>query len=618
MTPLEAVLDRLEDVRGDAGQLKARCPAHDDREPSLGVREAEDGRVLLTCRAGCKTPDVVAALHLAMSDLFPATRDKRSELTLQATYPYVDEVGKSLFEVLRFIDGKGEKTFRQRAADGSWKMNGTRRVLYRLPRVLAALEAGEPVFICEGEKDVESIERAGDVATTNPAGAEQWKAEYAEIFAGTTSPIIVVADRDKAGAGWASNVTDSLRRVGVQPTLTEALVGKDVTDHLAAGHTLEELQVVAAVADDRAPAPDTEVLPDDWPPEWEAVEEPHDRPMLPSPIERLRGAVVRGVGIKDLPRPEPLVDGLLDRNTLAALYGPSGSGKSFVAVALALHVGTGTWWFGREVREGGVLYVAGEGAAGIGARVDAWQHHQRLYGDLGSVSWLTFPPNLSDVAWSAATAELAAELGPSLVVIDTLARSMVGADENSAKDVGMVVEGAERVRRASGACVLLVHHTGKDGSAGMRGSSALRAAMSTELEVKGGDGAVVLANTKQRDREEAAPLYLRLVPVRESCVLDRSTGALADDDDLPQKAIEVLRALADVAVEGGVAAGVWEAAAVDAGVSRATFFRHRKALESHDLCLNLGSDVRPRLTPSEQGLSLLRSHGLTEVSRGLT
>ena len=100
------------------------------------------------------------------------------------------------------------------------------------------------------------------------------------------------------------------------------------------------------------------------------------RPREHPALVRLHAALIAGDRIKLLPKPESLVEGVLDADTLAVLYGRAGVGKSFVALDLALSVATGTRWQGHEVRRGRVLYVVAEGASGTGARLDAWQKYQ--------------------------------------------------------------------------------------------------------------------------------------------------------------------------------------------------------------------------------------------------
>jgi len=218
------------------------CPAHDDGTASCSVSEGDDGRTLVKCFAGCPTEAVLAEVGLTMTDLFePKAAEDRSKII--ATYPYTDESGDVLFEVVRFVP----KDFRQRTPDGSggwiWKLNGVRRVPYRLPEVLAAVKAGSAVFVTEGEKDADSIVREGRVATCCAGGAGKWKPEYADHFAGVTE-VVIVADRDLPGYRHARDVARSLAPVVEMVRICEAAQGKDVTDHLIAGRSLDDLTVL--------------------------------------------------------------------------------------------------------------------------------------------------------------------------------------------------------------------------------------------------------------------------------------------------------------------------------------------------------------------------------------
>lgn len=336
---------------------------------------------------------------------------------------------------------------------------------------------------------------------------------------------------------------------------------------------------------ERLPDIDPEDLPDI---------DPRDLP----PADRIKRSLRTTAQIVDLPPPEWLIDGYLAKNSLALLYGPSGCGKTFLALDWALHVATGSYWHGNRVDAGPVLYVAAEGVAGIGRRVKAWMEHNGIY-DLDKycpIHWLPEAVNIAEPASVWGLIEVVEELQPSLIVIDTLARSIVGADENSAKDMGEVIKHLDQLRRASGATVLVVHHSGKDASAGARGSSALRAAMDTELEVTAVDTQLTVKVTKQKDAAEAAPMRLTRVEVGDSCALVPSSSVMTDDD-LPAAVLATLEALREVYVEGGVPVSVWKSA-VD--VSEATFYRHRSRLLDVGLVENVGTDKQPRYVPVDQ------------------
>jgi hypothetical protein len=154
-----------------------------------------------------------------------------------ATYAYEDEDGAPLFEVVRF----DPKDFRQRHKDGKnwvWNIVGIRRVLFHLPQLIAAVARRDLIYIGEGEKDVLAIEEAGGIATCNPMGADQWEDAYSLFLKGAR--VVVVVDKDEDGARHAHKVYESLLPYAESVELVEAATGKDASDHLAAGHTLDD------------------------------------------------------------------------------------------------------------------------------------------------------------------------------------------------------------------------------------------------------------------------------------------------------------------------------------------------------------------------------------------
>lgn len=241
---LQEFLDKLSGVKKDGPGWKAVCPAHDDHEPSLGIRDAGD-RILVTCRSrSCAVESIVQAVGLTMADLWYDNRPKSGfQGEPEATYNYTDECGNLLFQALRYPG----KKFSQRhfdAEEGKWVSNleGVPRVLYNLPQVLATAAAGGVIYLCEGEKDAESIIKLGVTASCNPMGAGKWREEYNKSLIGAT--VVVIQDKDEPGRHHAERVRDSLRTAGIEVFVQEARTGKDATDHLEAGHTLGELVAV--------------------------------------------------------------------------------------------------------------------------------------------------------------------------------------------------------------------------------------------------------------------------------------------------------------------------------------------------------------------------------------
>ena len=154
------------------------------------------------------------------------------------TYPYTDEDGQLLFEVVR----KPNHQFVQRRPDGKggwiYKLGKTRRVLYHLGTLLAA-DRDALVFVVEGEKDVESLERLDFIATTNPGGAGKWKAEYSIFLKGRR--VVILPDNDKPGLEHAAKVAASIKPLA-RSVLVLPLPEKDVSDWIARGGTAEQLR----------------------------------------------------------------------------------------------------------------------------------------------------------------------------------------------------------------------------------------------------------------------------------------------------------------------------------------------------------------------------------------
>lgn len=248
---------------------------------------------------------------------------------------------------------------------------------------------------------------------------------------------------------------------------------------------------------------------------------------------RFRAALLTASELIKRPPPEYLVDGILPKGALGCVFGRPGSAKTFLVLDVALRVAGGLPWGVREVRGGPVLYIAAEGSAGLGTRIRAWLDHANL-ADIDNIQFLPLAVNLLDVHQRAALLVVTAEINPVLIVVDTMARSMVGGDENSARDVGLVIDAADKLRLQTSAAVVLVHHTGKDGQT-YRGSSALEGACDTMVEVLLDGDVVTVRCEKQKDAEPFEPIRMRLVTVNlgdaSSCVLEASHGGLSESQE---------------------------------------------------------------------------------------
>ena len=314
MTPLELVRERL-DLHGlnprGTDQITALCPAHRDKSPSLSAGLGDGGQAVLHCHAGCATDRILAELGLTWADLSPeGVRNGHREIT--ALYDYTDEHGTLLYQVVRY----SLKGFRQRHADAdgdwTWKLDKTRRVLFRLPRVTAGINAGEPIYVAEGEKDVIALERAGVTATCNAGGAGKWRPEHTEALRG--AEVVVVADVDDSGRAHADEVAAALNGVARSVRVVESVEGKDASDHLAAGHKLDEFKPVDGVRSGGFP-PLSSTSPRIWPQELGEVA-----------YCSLAGEIVRAIG------PHTEADSAAVLISLLAMFGNAiGRGPYFLA-----------------------------------------------------------------------------------------------------------------------------------------------------------------------------------------------------------------------------------------------------------------------------------------------
>ena len=237
-----------------------------------------------------------------------------------------------------------------------------------------------------------------------------------------------------------------------------------------------------------------------------------------------------------------LVEGYLETDALSMLYGPSGSGKSFVAVALSCSIATGAPWHGCPVKAGPVFYVAGEGHSGLARRFAAWAKATGvpINRDTPLFKSNRAVPMLDKSAAESLRREvsrMATEAGqaPRMVVVDTLARNFGAGDENKQADANAFVEALDEIRREYGCHVMAVHHSGHEQERA-RGSTVFRAAMDQELAVKGTGGSMELLVTKMKDAEQPSPRRFRIAQiglgVMDECGIE-ITGAHLEIDGNP-------------------------------------------------------------------------------------
>lgn len=236
--------------------------------------------------------------------------------------------------------------------------------------------------------------------------------------------------------------------------------------------------------------------------------------------------------LDQLPPPHWLIEGMFEAQSLVMLAGSSYSFKSFLLLDWLLCMASGRNWQGKTTMPCKVGYSLGEGKSSLLKRVQAWQHYNELTPEelkkLRENFRVTF--EVPQLAHKASVDNMLADLSkeefrPEVIAVDTFARSFVGCDENDAKDTGLWVEQADRLRQM-GFAVIFLHHTKKNTEFGVhyRGSTAIMGAMDTAFTQVRDDLHCTLTTTKQKDHDELPPMRFRrvIVPVtggETSCVL---------------------------------------------------------------------------------------------------
>jgi hypothetical protein len=373
------------------------------------------------------------------------------------------------------------------------------RWLYRRDEVLAAKKAGKPVLICEGEKDVETLRAWGFVATTNCGGAKYWKDEFDEDLAGAN--LLLCGDNDDAGrtrtlmlGARLKQKAKSVRVIDLAEHWIDIPAKADVSDWKEVGGTAEKFSKIVETA-----------------PIWK-----------PEPPRSLYSAIQWSDLERSGEDPEYLIDGWLTEGDRSVLGGPSGSGKSFLAIHAAMCVARGVDFFEYPVKKGGVIYQAGEGGRGIKKRLKAYREHFNV-GLEEDIPFVLLPQKVDLFSKEGDTDKLINEIKAwalmmsdplRLVVIDTLATATTGADENSGKDMSVVLSNIARIADETGAHVQLVHHMNAEGKK-LRGHTSVYANVDQVIQVISDPETRVKTATlaKQKDDEDGVKIHFSLASV---------------------------------------------------------------------------------------------------------
>jgi len=547
----------------------ASCPlpthgqGHGDKNPSLSISDGDDGKPLFKCHSGCDQhqlfhairdygllPDIEIRDPLASIKPLPALQAP----VLDQEWVYVDEDGEPLFVKQRYKTGTSKgKDYKlvSIGPDGAkrYSMSGTRLVPYRLPELLNAKTAGRTIFLTEGEKAADALVSIGVIATSAHAGSGSWPEEITQYFAGAV--VIMVPDNDLAGWKYAHKVAAALVPVVKSLRILDLPVEAPTDDAWewvnVLGGTRQELVELAKVsplvtsADDvtvpaRLVALQETVAPVQPQTAPGNVHQETDKTYKPFKIESWQS-------VKDEPV-NWLIQDVIPEKSFVALYGPPASFKSFIAMDIAECIASGRPWLGKEINgTGPVLYIAGEGHGGIGARIAAIkQHHNtpdeaQVYVVRSQINLRSSVDDFTNLIL--AIDELVQELGVDLrmIVIDTLARAFGGGNENSSDDMGAFIQATGKIQNRYKCSLMLLHHAGKDTTKGLRGHSSLLGAVDTQMEImrfpETTKGLILMS--KQKDGEDGQRYGFEAITVD----IDRSDLGLENGSSLVIEASEV-------------------------------------------------------------------------------
>lgn len=449
------------------GSLTAKCPAHPDRTPSLSIKEGTTQPVVLHCFAGCTPAAIIQTLNLSWADL---CNDKPTPNPVCDVYDYRDATGQLTYQVLRYAN----KQFRQRQPDHTtgewiWNIRGVTPLPYRLPELIEATINDETIWIVEGEKDVEYMRKAGHTATCNSGGAGKWTDEHSRWLQGAN--VAIIADRDTPGIQHAETVQTSLATIGVIAPIYQPATGKDATDHLLAGHTLDQLTPLTT---EQLTNPEETHPLEPWLIDWDT--------MWASEYE-----------------PEWLLEPIFAKGRSHALYAAAKSGKSYVILAACAALATGQSFCGSEPQPPKhVLYVDYEmSMEDIRDRLEEFG-----YGPTDDLTYLHYAllpslPPLDTPEGGQALLASALAINAELVIIDTTSRAIIG-EENSADTMRAFYRSTGLPLKQHGITWERLDHAGKELSRGQRGSSGKADDVDVVIRLEKTDDGAKLVATHRR------------------------------------------------------------------------------------------------------------------------
>jgi hypothetical protein len=557
----EQIAKSLGNAKRANGQWVASCPVpshgkgNGDKNPSLSVHIDDEGKPLFHCHGGCTQESVFQTIR--DMHLLPELEERPDPLAnikplpkveFQQEWQYQDEDRVTVFVKHRLRVGESGKTYRLYKVDTDGKryptLGDARIVPYKLPELLDAKTAGRIIYLAEGEKAVDALMSLGVVATTAHSGAGHWPEAITEYFAGAN--VVILPDNDLSGWSYARKAAEAILPIAKALKVVDLGLqeqGDDAYEFIEAGGgraelaalvkaapkinsvddvtTPERLQAITASSTktDEIYTSDHDHVQKQAEIEHEFAADPPKEADKPKPTKTIK--IESWDTIQDEPV-EWLIECVIPKRSFTALYGPPGSFKSFIALDIAEAIATGRTWMGKEVKQtGAVLYLAGEGFGGIGARIKACKiHHQTedgapIYIVRHQLNLRSSAEDFNALMMAVVTLVEQTGMEFSLAIVDTLARAFGGGNENSSEDMGAFITAMGKVQEFLNCALMVLHHSGKDAAKGLRGHSSLLGAVDTELELLRFEEQMkgVLTISKQKDGADNERFGFEMVEV---------------------------------------------------------------------------------------------------------
>jgi hypothetical protein len=485
--------------QGDGTQWMALCPFHSDTNPSLSINEDTEQWQCFGCHAtgslwddNFKSPHKLDATERIKLLKQRIKNNKEHEAAIKggqilATYDYCDAEGKVIYQTVKLqAPPPKNKTFYQRRpdGDGGWinNLNGVTPLLYRLPELLAGENL---VFICEGEKDVETLRALGCTATCNPMGAGKWRSEYNSCLTG--KEVIILPDNDTPGQEHAKKVATSLYGVAKElyiinlPNLSEK---GDVTDFLQT-RTLDDLvQVIADTPKFKPKTLEGLVLP------------------TLGDIGRMNLKIEWAVGNEERP--------LLPKQAVTIFSGRWGLGKTQFWLELGTAAESGSDWNGLPTIKMPVYIADYENPTPWLSEIGRRPHLQNSEIQVFHQGVGTKPYYFDGDDW-----EKFIDLEPGLLIIDGLRSSAPKLDENSSSDMTLLLDKYKKLRDA-GFTIVCLHHPPKSNDLDVRGSGAIMGNSDCGLILRLNKDSKKKAKEDDEDEEMSPPYTIVVGPTQKS------------------------------------------------------------------------------------------------------